>query len=217
LSFHRVREAIASGVYVFTHIPGEINPADILSKHWGYSSVWHMLKTIMFVCGETIHSPGRSDFQKDNTSGELQDQDAGCSSRSGSINDSVMKVGMKVPKDTINTGIIPTMRFPTGKNQEPDLRVTRVSWFDLDSNRSASATYGIGGKESIRSSHPKKGPTDRSVNNPGSGKPLYAEFHRARAHNVLIDRVNLDDDDVSLGDENVTDENAEFTSNEKCE
>lgn len=64
LSFHRVREAIASGHYVFTHIPGENNPADILSKHWGYSSVWHMLKVLMHVEGETMHEPGRSD--KDN-------------------------------------------------------------------------------------------------------------------------------------------------------
>ena len=61
LSFHKVREAIASGVFVFTHIPGENNPADILSKHWGYSSVWHMLRTIMFVDGETVDSPGRND------------------------------------------------------------------------------------------------------------------------------------------------------------
>jgi hypothetical protein len=33
LSFHRVREAIAAGVLAFYHIPGTINPADILSKH----------------------------------------------------------------------------------------------------------------------------------------------------------------------------------------
>jgi hypothetical protein len=33
LSFHRVREAIASGMVGFYFIPGTINPADILSKH----------------------------------------------------------------------------------------------------------------------------------------------------------------------------------------
>ena len=32
LSYHRVREAIAAGVLYFIHIPGAINPADILSK-----------------------------------------------------------------------------------------------------------------------------------------------------------------------------------------
>jgi len=61
LSFHRVREAIASGHYVFTHIPGENNPADILSKHWGYGQVWHMLKTLLMVGGETINEPGKTD------------------------------------------------------------------------------------------------------------------------------------------------------------
>ena len=65
LSFHRVREAMASGNYVFSHIAGENNPADILSKHWGYRSIWHMLKTLLFVSGETINSPGKSDQDND--------------------------------------------------------------------------------------------------------------------------------------------------------
>ena len=43
LSFHFVREAIAAGYVFFTHIPGSTNPADILSKHWGYSDVWPIL------------------------------------------------------------------------------------------------------------------------------------------------------------------------------
>ena len=55
LSFHCVREAITSGHYVFTHIPGKNNPSDILSKHWGYGQVWHMLKTLLMVVGETIN------------------------------------------------------------------------------------------------------------------------------------------------------------------
>jgi hypothetical protein len=33
LSFHRVREAIASGYIDFVYLPGADNPADILSKH----------------------------------------------------------------------------------------------------------------------------------------------------------------------------------------
>lgn len=48
LSFHRVREAIASAMVIFTHIPGEINPADILSKHWGYSQIWSQLRPLLF-------------------------------------------------------------------------------------------------------------------------------------------------------------------------
>jgi hypothetical protein len=37
LSFHRVRGAIAAGILGFYCISGEDNPADILSKHWGYT------------------------------------------------------------------------------------------------------------------------------------------------------------------------------------
>ena len=54
LSFHRVREAIASKMIGFYHISGKINPADILSKHWwGYSQVWGQLKTVLFWKGDT--------------------------------------------------------------------------------------------------------------------------------------------------------------------
>ena len=53
LSFHRVREAIASGTVNFTFINGDINPADILSKHWGYSQIWAQLKPLLFWYGET--------------------------------------------------------------------------------------------------------------------------------------------------------------------
>ena len=48
LSFHRVREAIASSIMSFHHIAGTSNCADILSKHWGYSQIWHLLKPILF-------------------------------------------------------------------------------------------------------------------------------------------------------------------------
>ena len=48
LSFHRVREAIASKMVSFHFIPGVNNPADILSKHWGYSQIWDTLKPILF-------------------------------------------------------------------------------------------------------------------------------------------------------------------------
>jgi len=37
LSFHHIQEAIATGILLeFYHIEGTENPADILSKHWGY-------------------------------------------------------------------------------------------------------------------------------------------------------------------------------------
>jgi Reverse transcriptase (RNA-dependent DNA polymerase) len=60
LSFHRVREAIASGMLGFYHIPGDTNPADILSKHWGYSQVWNQLKTLLFWKGDTAKISSQS-------------------------------------------------------------------------------------------------------------------------------------------------------------
>ena len=45
LSFHRVREAIASKMLNFYHLKGEYNPADILSKHWGYIGRLFLYKT----------------------------------------------------------------------------------------------------------------------------------------------------------------------------
>jgi hypothetical protein len=53
LSFHRVRETIAAGIIGFYYIPGEHNPADILSKHWGYTQVWTQLKALLFWHGDT--------------------------------------------------------------------------------------------------------------------------------------------------------------------
>ena len=53
LSFHRVREAIAAKIIAFTHIPGKINPADILSKHWSHNDIWLTLRTILFWRGDT--------------------------------------------------------------------------------------------------------------------------------------------------------------------
>jgi len=54
LSYHYVREAIATGSYVYTFIKGEDNPSDILSKHWSHSATWPNLKPIMFHEGDTI-------------------------------------------------------------------------------------------------------------------------------------------------------------------
>ncbi len=63
-SFHRVREAVAAKCVVLSFIRGEINPADILSNHWGYSAMWHMLKAILFAEGDTIDCPGKRDEVK---------------------------------------------------------------------------------------------------------------------------------------------------------
>ena len=55
LSFHRVREAIAAGILGFYFLPGEDNPADILSKHWGYTQVKDRLKALLFWRGDTAN------------------------------------------------------------------------------------------------------------------------------------------------------------------
>jgi hypothetical protein len=53
LSYHRVREAIAAGILRFHHVRGKLNPADILSKHWDYSTIWPVLKPFLFWQGDT--------------------------------------------------------------------------------------------------------------------------------------------------------------------
>ena len=77
LSYHAVREAIASGTLSFAHIPGPINPADILSKHWGYQQVWPTLRPVLFWQGDTAdlfdeESPGNAD-DPDNRKGSNTD------------------------------------------------------------------------------------------------------------------------------------------------
>ena len=47
LSFHRVREAIASECVDFNFLPGHENPVDTLSKHWSYNSVKDVLLPIL--------------------------------------------------------------------------------------------------------------------------------------------------------------------------
>jgi hypothetical protein len=53
ISFHRIREAVAARILHFIHIPGANNPADVLSKLWGYQSVKTVLKAMLFWQGDT--------------------------------------------------------------------------------------------------------------------------------------------------------------------
>jgi hypothetical protein len=57
LAFQRVREAIASGMFSFIHIGGKTNPADALSKYWGFASVWPVLKPLLYWKGNTQECP----------------------------------------------------------------------------------------------------------------------------------------------------------------
>ena len=53
LSYHRVREAIAAKVIKFVFIESNTNPADILSKLWGYQQIKTRLKAMLFWKGDT--------------------------------------------------------------------------------------------------------------------------------------------------------------------
>jgi hypothetical protein len=52
LYFHQVHEAVASGVIGFYIIPGELNPADILSKPLGYAQICPQLNALLFWKGD---------------------------------------------------------------------------------------------------------------------------------------------------------------------
>ena len=53
LSYHRTREAIAAKILRFVFIRSQENPADILSKHWDYASIWSQLRPLLFWAGDT--------------------------------------------------------------------------------------------------------------------------------------------------------------------
>ena len=53
LAYHRVREGIAAKILGFYWIDGKENPADIVSKHWGYQQVYKLLRPILFSYGHT--------------------------------------------------------------------------------------------------------------------------------------------------------------------
>ena len=54
LSFHKVRETVASGSIYYGFLKGESNVADILSKLWGYQCVWKRLQALLFWSGNTL-------------------------------------------------------------------------------------------------------------------------------------------------------------------
>ena len=54
LSFHRVRESIATKIVDYNFIYGKHNPVDILSRHWAHNDIWPTLKHILFWPGDTM-------------------------------------------------------------------------------------------------------------------------------------------------------------------
>ena len=75
-SYHRVREAIAAKFISFHWKDGKSNPADILSKHWEFATVWPMLRPILFWRGETATQLKGSDRIPSTTPGAEPPRDA---------------------------------------------------------------------------------------------------------------------------------------------
>ena len=75
-SYHRVREAIAANFISFHWKDGKSNPADILSKHWEFVTVWPMLKPILLRRGATATQLKGSDKIPSNTPGAEPPRDA---------------------------------------------------------------------------------------------------------------------------------------------
>ena len=75
-SYHRVREEIAAKFISFHWKDGKSNPADILSKHWEFATVWPMLKPILFWRGETATQLKGSDRIPSTTPGAEPPRDA---------------------------------------------------------------------------------------------------------------------------------------------
>jgi hypothetical protein len=48
-----VREAIAAKVMNYYWVESNDKPADIVSKHWAYSQIWHILQPTLFYSGDT--------------------------------------------------------------------------------------------------------------------------------------------------------------------
>ena len=76
VSYHRVREAIAAKYISFHWKDDKSNPADILSKHWEFATVWPMLKPILFWRGETATQLKGSDRIPSTTPGAEPPRDA---------------------------------------------------------------------------------------------------------------------------------------------
>ena len=58
LSYHRVREAIAAKILVFHWCDSSQNKSDILSKHWEFSKVLHIIRDLFDFQGKISHPVG---------------------------------------------------------------------------------------------------------------------------------------------------------------
>jgi hypothetical protein len=54
LSYHRVRECLASKIMHFIHVDGKYNPADIFTKYLGWVTFWPLIQPLLFWKGDTL-------------------------------------------------------------------------------------------------------------------------------------------------------------------
>jgi hypothetical protein len=78
LAYHKVREAVASNMLNFFHIEGTNNPADIMSKIWGYQQVASHLKALLFWQGDTLDI--KSNSQENQVDMHIQSRGEYCNS-----------------------------------------------------------------------------------------------------------------------------------------
>ena len=76
VSYHRVKEAITAKYISLHWKDGKCNPADILSKHWEFATVWPMLKPILFWRDENATQLKGSDRIPSTTPGAEPPRDA---------------------------------------------------------------------------------------------------------------------------------------------
>ena len=75
LSYHRVREAIASGILNLFHIPGAENPSDVMTKILSHPTMWKLTKQFMWYNGD-VHPVGKPpERDKKNKSSQLRGVD----------------------------------------------------------------------------------------------------------------------------------------------
>jgi hypothetical protein len=54
LSYHLVRECIAAKIINFMHVPGKVNPSDLLTKFLSWANFWPLIQPLLFWKGETL-------------------------------------------------------------------------------------------------------------------------------------------------------------------
>ena len=64
LSYHRVREAVAAGIVNVIHLPGNENPADVLTKSLPHNKLYHLMREFIFWHHKPISDPDAGSVNK---------------------------------------------------------------------------------------------------------------------------------------------------------